>query len=213
MPTTTYPSASAPHRHADIAVHSVGLTLILGAGGVLLNQANTLLSPALVLAVVVYVLCALVSNLASWSYHFGPWHEQRLLLRRIDHAAIYPSIAGTFTPFFIQAGTTWTLSLLCVCWGLTLLAMYHKITHPQVKTRWSTASYIALGALGMCALPDLSHVPEAARWCMITGSLSYLIGTGFYSRKSLPYRYAIWHIWVNIGGILMFAGVWIALFS
>ena len=27
----------------------------------------------------------------------------------------------------------------------------------------------------------------------------------------MPYRYAVWHKWVNIGGALMFAGIWIAL--
>lgn len=211
--TTTYPSPIISHRRADIAVHSFGLILILGAGGVLMNKAVISLHWTLVLAVVAYIACALISNLASWSYHFGPWHDRRLLLRRIDHAAIYPSITGTFTPFFVQAGTPWTLTLLCLCWGLTALAIWHKITHAQVKTRWSTASYIGLGGLGMLALPDLAAVPETARWCMVAGCSCYLIGTVFYSRKTLPFRYAIWHVWVNFGGILMFAAVWLALFQ
>lgn len=213
MTVPTYPSVTHSHRRADIAVHAIGLSLILSAGGLLLVAAVDRLELALILAVAVYIVCALISNLASWSYHFGPWHDHRLLLRRIDHAAIYPSITGTFTPFFVQAGTTWTLSLLYLCWGLTVLAIWHKITHAQVKTRWSTASYIGLGALGMCALPDLTGVPEAARWSMVAGCTCYLIGTAFYSRKTLPFRYAIWHIWVNFGGILMFAAVWLALFQ
>jgi hemolysin III len=28
----------------------------------------------------------------------------------------------------------------------------------------------------------------------------------------LPFRYAIWHSWVALGGMLMFAGIWLALF-
>jgi hemolysin III len=28
----------------------------------------------------------------------------------------------------------------------------------------------------------------------------------------MRFRYATWHAWVNIGGIAMFAGIWMALF-
>lgn len=213
--TTTFspnfPSSIRAHRLADVAVHLFGLTLILGAGGVLLNKVGSNSSTLLTAAVALYILCALASNLASSLYHFSPWHPHRTLLRRLDHAAIYPSITGTFTPFFIIAGTPWTLTLLCLCWALTLLAIWHKLTHSSVKTRWSTASYLGLGALGLGALPDLTNVPLATLWCILGGSACYVIGTTFYARKSLPFRYAIWHIWVNLGGLLMFAGVWIAI--
>lgn len=212
MTTQNYPSPKLSHRRADMAVHLVGLVLILTAGGLLLTKAISTLETTLILAVTVYVCCALVSNLASWAYHFSPWHGRRILLRRIDHAAIYPSIAGTFTPFLVQAGTTWTLTLLSICWGLTAVAIWNKITNETVKSRWSTASYLGLGAIGLCALPDLTNVPVSTLWCIIGGAVCYVIGTVFYARKTMPFRYAIWHTWVNFGGILMFAGVWIALF-
>ncbi|MBY6084460.1 PAQR family membrane homeostasis protein TrhA [Ruegeria arenilitoris] len=211
MTDATFPSFNPAFRRADMTVHAVGLALILIAGGLLVAKAATHLQAALVVAVVVYVLCALASNLASWAYHFLPLHERRTLLRRIDHAAIYPSITGTFTPFFVLAGTPWTLGLLVVCWALTAVAVWNKITNETVKSRWSTASYLGLGALGLLALPDLRGVPVATLWCILAGSGCYVIGTAFYARKTLPYRYAIWHIWVNLGGIAMFAGVWLAL--
>lgn len=213
MITTNYPSPVRSHRHADMAVHIVGLTLILLAGGLLIFKAIGSLETKLILAVGLYVFCALASNFASSLYHFSPLHDQRKLLRRIDHAAIYPSISGAFTPFFVQANTTWTLTLLWVCWGLTLIAIWNKITHETVKARWSTASYLGLGAIGMSALPDLADVPLSTLWSIISGAVCYVIGTVFYARKTMPFRYAIWHIWVNFGGILMFAGIWLALFS
>jgi hemolysin III len=213
MTAPTYPSAAPSYRHADIAVHAVGLVLILTAGGFLVFKASAELELRLALAAGLYVACALVSNLASYCYHFAPWHDRRKLLRRIDHAAIYPSISGTFTPFFVQADTLWTLTLLWLCWGLTALAAWNKITHETIKSRWSTASYLALGALGMCALPDLTNVPVATLWCIIVGAGCYVIGTGFYTRKSMPFRYPVWHVWVNLGGIAMYAGIWIALFQ
>lgn len=213
MTTPTYPSVNPSHRRADMAVHAVGLLLILTAGFVLIRNVAGDCGGKIAVAVIVYVLCALISNLASWAYHFSPWHDRRKQLRRIDHAAIYPSISGTFTPFFILAGTNWTFTLLCLCWALTALAIWNKITNVEVKSRWSTASYLGLGAIGLSALPDLTDVPLATLWCIIGGALCYVIGTGFYARKSMPYRYAIWHTWVNFGGILMFAGVWLAIFQ
>lgn len=193
-------------------VHAMGLTLILTAAAALINKASAGLDVSLIAALGVYVLSLLASNIASSLYHFGPWHDRRVLLRRIDHAAIYPSITGTFTPFFVQAGTAWTWALLYLCWGLTALAIWNKITNKNVKSRWSTASYLGLGALGLCALPDLTMVPDTSLWCILSGVTSFVIGIGFYARKSLPFRYSIWHAWVNIGGILMFTGIWIALF-
>ena len=211
MTEATFPSPIKSHRHADIAVHAIGLIAILVAGSFLVSRSIFKLDDAQVLAVIVYVLCALASNLASFTYHFSKLHHRRKHLRRIDHAAIYPSISGTFTPLFVLAGTPWTITLLWICWGLTVLAVRNRITNETVKSRWSTASYLALGAIGLSALPDFADIAIATLWCILGGAAAYVIGTVFYARKAMPYRYAIWHMWVNIGGALMFAGVWIAL--
>ena len=179
MTTTTFPSINPTHRRADIAVHMFGLAMVFGAGGLLISNAVQRLDGPLVWAVALYILCALASNLASCAYHFGPWHDKRVLLRRIDHAAIYPSITGTFTPFFVVADTNWTLMLLWLCWALTLVAIWNKITNPQVKSRWSTASYLALGALGLCAF---ARYGGCADCCAVV----HLIG-----RVELCYRHRV----------------------
>ncbi|MGH1329348.1 MAG: PAQR family membrane homeostasis protein TrhA [Paracoccaceae bacterium] len=212
MTATTYPSPIKAHRKADMAVHITGLLLIFGAGGLLLTKAAANLNPLLISATLIYVACALASNLASWAYHFAPWHSARKRLRRIDHAAIYLSISGTFTPFFIQANTRWSLSLLAICWALTALAIWKKVTDENVKSRWSTASYLGLGAIGLCAIPDLRDVPAATLWCILAGAGAYVFGTLFYARKSMPFRYAIWHQCVTFGAVFMYAGIWLALF-
>ena len=212
MTDVNFPSVNPMHRRADMAVHVFGLALIIFAGTALIAKASVQLATPQVIAVLVYVLCALVSNLASWAYHFLPMHALRTKLRRIDHAAIYPSIAGTFTPFFVNAGTPWTIFLLCLSWALSAVAIWNKVTNPEVKSSWSTASYLALGAIGLCALPDLTTVPWVTVWCVLAGAFSYVVGTAFYARRSMPLRYAIWHIFVNIGGILMFTGIWFAYF-
>ena len=212
MTQTTFPSPNPAHRRADMCVHAIGFALIVAAVILLMNADFNGQRSAVIWAMVVYVVCALASNLASVAYHFSNLHARRKLLRRIDHAAIYPSISGTFTPFFVLANTSWTIALLWICWALTALAVWNKITNATVQSRWSTASYLGLGAIGLSALPDLDGVPFATLWWIIAGAVCYVIGTAFYARKSMPYRYAIWHMCVNFGGICMFIGIWIALF-
>ncbi len=208
----TFPSTNLIYRRADLVVHLVGLALILGAGGALVFRSVHMLGAGLIAAVVIYVACALASNLASTAYHFAPWHARRQMLRRLDHAAIYLSITGTFTPFFVVAGTPWTIGLLVLCWALTVAAVWNKLRNPAVKSRWSTASYLGLGALGLCALPQMGDVPIGSLWLILAGAAAYVIGTGFYVRKSMPFRYAIWHAFVDVGAICMFLGIWLALF-
>lgn len=213
MTTENFPSSDPTHRRMDLIVHIFGLVMILTAGGVLVYKTANAFENTVVLAVVLYAVSALLSNVASCFYHFMPWHERRTLLRRIDHAAIYLSITGTFTPFFVLGGTTWTFALLWICWGLTFVAIWNKVTSETVKSRWSTASYLGLGAIGLSALPDLTNLPVASLWCIIGGSACYVVGTAFYVRKTMPFRYAIWHTCVTIGGAVMFAGVWMAVFA
>ena len=212
MTIETYPSPNPIHRRADMLVHAFGLSMIMIAGGALIAKAAATLDGGLLFAVILYVAAALGSNLASIFYHFAPLHTHRPLLRRIDHAAIYPSISGTFTPFFILAGTTWTIFLLWLCWAVTIVAIWRKISGETIKARWSTASYLGLGAIGMCALPHLTNVSLSVLWCIIAGATCYVIGTAFYAQKALPFRYSIWHSCVNLGAIFMFIGIWIALF-
>ncbi|MEO0342430.1 MAG: hemolysin III family protein [Pseudomonadota bacterium] len=112
MTEFTFPSQLRSHRRADLAVHIIGLLAILTAGGVIVARSIHNLEYKLVLAVLIYVLCMLISNVASNADHFSNLHDKRTLLRRIDHAAIYISISGTLTPFFVFAGTPRTMALL-----------------------------------------------------------------------------------------------------
>jgi len=211
--TSTYPSTDPRFRRADLIVHALGLGLIAVAGPTLIAMTAPNHSAFVLTGVVVYVLCALGSNLASWAYHFLPWHDRRTVLRRIDHAAIYPSITGTFTPFFVLSSAAWPQILLWLCWALTAVAATHKVTATQVKSRWSTATYLALGAFGLTSLPYMTDLPVSVLNCILLGALFYVIGTVFYARRSMPYRYAIWHSFVNLGAMAMFAGIWIALMA
>lgn len=190
-----------------MAVHAAGITVIVVCATYLISA-----RPAPIWPVAVYICCSLASNLSSQAYHFAPWHAARPLLRRIDHAAIYISITGTFTPLLIAADTARASWVLGLTWLCAAVGIWLKLVSSEVKSRWSTASYLLLGLLSFAALPDVWALSQTAVWWILAGSACYVIGTVFYTRKAMPYRYAVWHAWVVLGALAMFIAVWNALF-
>jgi len=135
-----YPSPDMQERRADFIVHGIGLIFILVAGLVLIIQAAAGHGLAMVAAVGIYVICVAFSHIISMFSHLSPFHDRRLMLRRIDHAAIYLTIAGTFTPLFLLADTQFSLFLLMIVWALAIPAMLYKIFGRNLDSRWSLAS-------------------------------------------------------------------------
>ena len=96
----------------------------------------------------------------------------------MDYVAIYPLIAGTFTPlclvFYHDSSIGW--SFCAVVWGLALVGMWGTLFHFDRIPKWlSMTLYITLGWMGACMtywlLPMLG-------W---TGFLLFLVGGIFYT--------------------------------
>ncbi len=207
-----YPTPNKLERRADLIVHAIGLVLILVGGLALLMQAAAGHGLAVIGASGVYVICVIFSHVISMFYHLSPYHDLRLTLRRIDHAAIYLTIAGTFTPLFVLANTEFSLLILTIVWVLTIPAMLYKIYGKNLDSRWSLASYLGLGWMGIIAVPDLLEIlPGLSLFAMVAGGVFYSLGTIFYARKTYPFRYSIWHGFVMMGGASFFIAIWVAL--
>ena len=208
----TYPTQNAKERRADSIVHSIGLVLILLAGAVLVIEAAFSHGPPVIAAIGVYVIGVLFSHTISMFYHLSAFHHHRLMLRRVDHAAIYLTIAGTFTPLFVLAGTQYSLLLLAIIWALAVPAMLYKIFGTNLDSRWSLVSYLGLGWMGIIGAPELmEHLPPLSLWAMLAGGIFYSFGSMVYARKSQPYRYSIWHSFVMLGGASFFVAIWVGL--
>jgi len=207
----TYPSPDNAERRADFIVHAIGLIFILLAGAALFVQAAGQ-GAAVIAAISVYVIGVLFSHVISMFYHLSPFHIRRLWLRRVDHAAIYVTIAGTFTPLFVLADTEFSLFLLMIVWALAIPAMLYKIFGKNLDSKWSLFSYLGLGWMGVIGVPELmGTLPETSLWAMLAGGIFYSLGTIFYARKTQPYRYSIWHSFVMMGGGAFFVAIWVAL--
>lgn len=206
-----FPSKTSAERRADFVIHLISLIGFSAAGGFLLSQTASVGQDGLFLAIGIYIAAVLFSISISFAYHLLPRQDLRQVLRRWDHAAIYPVIAGTFTPLLIMADTWSAYAILIAVWVLASLGIVFKLIATDMDPRWSVMSYLGLGAVGLLALPDFSQqLPWKTTIAIGTGALLYTVGTWFYRQKDMPFRYPIWHAWGTLGGGSLCAAIWIA---
>ncbi|MFQ5513165.1 MAG: hemolysin III family protein [Myxococcota bacterium] len=146
---------------------------------------------------------------ASTLYHGIPAARSKRLLQRLDRAAIYLLIAGTYTPFSLvslQGGWGWTL--LGLVWPIAGLGVALELGGARRREGLSLTLYLGLGWLIVVALGPLARSLEpVGLLLLVLGGLSYSIGVLFYSWRRLPYNHAVWHLHVMGGSAFHFAAV------
>jgi hemolysin III len=121
---------------------------------------------------------------ASALYHRIRWSSAsvRAWMRRLDHSAIFLFIAGTYTPFALLAlqGALAT-TLLALVWAGAAAGLLLNVARVDVPKWLATLAYVALGWVGVVALPELfSSVGLAV-------SVLVLVGGGLYTLGALAY--------------------------
>jgi len=123
---------------------------------------------------------------ASATYHCPDWSpaaHQRL--RRLDHAAIYLLIAGTFTPLAtLDAPDAWTRWLLWLMWPCALTGAGLSLAGISGSRGVRSVLYVLLGALAAPVMLRLPGVIGAARaaW-LLAGGVCYALGAVVYARR------------------------------
>ncbi len=197
-----YPTSRA-ETFADGTVHIAGLTFAVPASVLLLIQASN--SGAPMTATAIYIGCMIFAFTASAIYHLAPFDRTRALLGRIDHAAIYFKIAGTYTPLVMIIGTGFAYGILGLVWTLAIVGAIAKLLFWRTDARGSLALYLGMGWLSVLLIwPMLNNLPGPAVALISVGGLTYSIGTFIYKRDGMPYQNAIWHVFVLIASICFF---------
>ena len=195
---------------ADGAVHVAGLAFAIPATVLLIMQ--TVQNGSGHVPAALYGGCMIFAFLASAIYHLSPYDRSRPLLNRIDHAAIYFKIAGTYTPFVFVIGSGFAYGILGIVWALAVVGAVSKLWFWATDGRGSLALYLAMGWLSVLLIwPMWSQLPRMALVLIVVGGLTYSAGTYVFSRQSLPYQNAIWHAIVLTASICFFAAITISL--
>jgi hemolysin III len=157
----------------------------------------------------VFGLTALAMFVTSVIYHAARNPALKLVLRKLDHSAIYLLIAGTYTPLTLVAMPgAWGWSLFAVIWTLAVLGVVSKLTIGFRYPRLSVALYVGMGWLAVVAIkPMIDALTGAQLAWILAGGLLYTAGVPFYVWKSRRYTHAVWHLFVLAGAACHFAAV------
>jgi hemolysin III len=194
-PTAHTRLESRAERRADAMVHVIGMTGGLVACVALAMVASPGADAAVLLSLVVYgagllamLGCSALCNTAKP----GPLKE---LWRRLDHAAIFVMIAGTYTPFAaIAIGGAWGTGLLVFVWTVAAAGVVLKLLHLERLETLSIAAYLLLGWTILVAIDHLvAAVSAPAFVLLVAGGVVYSLGVLFYRWDRLPYSRAVWH--------------------
>lgn len=157
----------------------------------------------------VFGVALLALYTASTLYHLSRSERRKWLFRRMDHAAIFFLIAGTYTPFLLtNLRGPWGWTLFGIVWAVCGAGATFKIFFAGRFRGVSTFAYLLTGWLCVAAArPLLASVPEPGLWLLLAGGVLYSMGVIFYLWQRLRYHHAFWHSFVLAGSACHFFAV------
>ncbi|MBC8334384.1 MAG: hemolysin III family protein [Anaerolineales bacterium] len=172
--------------------------------------------PAKLASMIVYGTSLIVMFSASATYHMTISSPKVIeILRKVDHSAIFLLIAGTYTPFCINAFSGfWKWGLFSIIWALAIIGVGIKIFIVRAP-RWVNAGvYLIMGWLVIAATGEmLDKLPIGALIWLIAGGLIYTLGAIIYITKTLDFKpwvfgfHEVWHIFVILAAVAHFISI------
>ncbi|MBC7878196.1 MAG: hemolysin III family protein [Anaerolineales bacterium] len=194
--------------------HWVGA--ILAAAGLIALLIVGWGAPLKVLSLTIYGVSLIFLFSASATYHMVRVKDKALeIFRKVDHAAIYLLIAGTYTPFCINAFTGfWQWGMLSIIWSLAIIGIVIKVFIIHAP-RWLNAGiYVAMGWLCVGASGQLlTNLPTWVFTWLVIGGVTYTLGAVVYSTKIFNFKpgifgfHEVWHIFVLLAAAAHFVAV------
>ena len=173
-------------------------------------------TPLKVVSLIIYGVSLIFLFSASATYHMVQVKDKALeIFRKVDHAAIYCLIAGTYTPFCINAFTGfWKWGMLTIIWSLAIIGIVIKVFIIR-SPRWLNAGiYVAMGWLCVGASGQLlAALPAWVLTWLIIGGVTYTLGAVVYSTKMFNFVpgvfgfHEVWHIFVLLAAAAHFVAV------
>ncbi len=151
----------------------------------------------------------------SATYHQISWPDRwRHIPKRIDHAAIYLLIAGTYTPFCLNVSLAWGIPLLAVVWSLAVAGALMSLAWPYAPRWLNFALYAGLGWVGIVGVSEvIAQYATSPIALLIAGGMMYMVGGTIYAaRRPDPWPsifgfHEVFHTFVVAGSILHFAAI------
>jgi hemolysin III len=197
-------------------LHAGAAPLVLVAGVVLVLLAPDERTRA---GSAIYALTALAGFAASTAMHLGLWHPSvAVVVRRLDHACVFVSIAGSYTPFTLLMLTgEHRAVMLAVVWAGAALGVSLRLLWTAAPRWLYTVIALVLGWAGALFAADfVGFEPVAVPVLMILGLVLYSVGGLVYAvRRPDPWPssfgfHEVFHALTIAGFATQYVGILIA---
>lgn len=195
---------------ANALSHGAGCLLAVASLPLLVGQAARHGGAAEVVAASVFAATMIVLYLVSALYHALPAGSAKRWFNRLDHAAIYLFIAGSYMPYLLGVlRGAWGWTLFGIVWSAATFGIVGKLFNRLRHPLWSTGLYVALGWVALIALsPLVERLPGAGLAWLLAGGLSYTLGAlVFLLDHRIRYAHFVWHLFVMGGSACHVAAV------
>lgn len=194
---------------ADGIVHAVGLAAAAVGGAVLIGWALHKGGAAQAVGPGLYALCLIAMLTCSAVYNLTRPSPARRVLRRLDEAAIFLMIAGSYTPFtahHLEGAATWIVTGFV--WLLAVAGVIGKLFFVTLSERFWSGAYVAFGWLSVIIMAPLAGVlPWWVLVLLAAGGIIYTAGVSFFLAQNMPFRRAVWHGFVVAGAAFHYTAV------
>ena len=207
---------SVTEEIVNTATHAAGLAmglavcvhfLVLGIG------AGSWVVP---LSFALYLFGVASSYAASAVYHAIPAARvgAKALARKVDHAAIFWHIAGSYSPLTLVAmdrggERAWGLAIFAVVWLCAAVGTALSFRKMKAQSYLETACYVLMGLTILIAFkPFYDSCGLAIVLWVVAEGVAYITGAVLYSFKKVPYIHSVFHLFVIVGDVCHMVATW-----
>ena len=213
------PSHARLHQVFNTASHFVGAMLALLGTAELITKASEQSQPWKIVGFSIYGASLIALFACSTMHHLleGPAAMERGL-RIADFAAIFPLIAGTFTPpclvLLHGKGIGWVL--LGTVWFLAAAGIAIIVSAFDHLPKWLPLTmFLTMGWMGaLLGIAIFPYVGVAGIALLLAGGIAFSVGGAIYHAETpnpIPGKFGfheIWHCAVLLGALLHWLFMW-----
>lgn len=193
--------------------HATGILLGIVCGIFFLRHTILTHQSWATFGVVLYMLGMLSSYVSSTVYHALPFSSAwKMKVRKLDHAAIYWHIAGSYAPITLVALRNeglWGWGLFTFVWLCAIVGTCSSFYKLKDHSNLETITFVGMGLSVLVAFkPLLNSVDFSIVAWLIAEGVMYITGAMFYTLHKQRYMHTVFHFFVLAGSVCHLVAVW-----
>ena len=200
----------------NVATHGVGIVMSLVVCIIFLVKGAQADSWLVNLSFALYMFGVVSSYTASTVYHAIPSTRQKskAIARKLDHAAIYWHIAGSYSPLTIIAfrgggEEIWAWIIFGFVWLCAIVGTSLSFRKMKAQSYLETSCYVLMGLTVLVAFkPFYDSCGLAVVLWVAAEGVAYITGAVLYSFKKVKFMHSIFHVFVLFGDVFHMIATW-----